>query len=263
MSDEPDPESPYFLLGQADADLRHSHVQLEMIKAEAGPPITIPWKIAYYGRPSHRPTDFYEGEGLSVALDELEHDPAAIASKRLAARIDELAPDTTAGFPVHLVGPEGAEPLEYVALDGRDTVVARDAESAREGDHQWGPFAFRASEAPAKVFTLAYGDRHYLLVSRDIAEELRGQFTDLSLSPFHLTQATGGARPAIAALKRLLTGGTKPEDKQVVAEALRPKPARKAKPKPKPKAKPKPKPKAKPKPKPKAKPKKRQPASRR
>src|SRR5438046_2926081 len=128
MTDEPDPASPYFLLQQADADVRTSHVQLEMIKATAGPPITIPWSIPYYGKPSHRPTDLYDGEGLSVALDELDHDPAAIASKRLAERIDALAPGTTAGFPVRLVSPDGAVAVDYVALDGRDTLVARDAE---------------------------------------------------------------------------------------------------------------------------------------
>jgi hypothetical protein len=240
MVDEPDPESPYVILRRSDEDARQSGVELELLNAEAGPPITIPWALAR-DHAEHRPTDVYEGEGLSIWLEELDRDPAVIASKRLADRLDALAPGASAGYPVHLVGPAGDE-LDYVAVDGVETVIARDAEAARDGDLMSVTFAFNQGDAPGKVFTLAYGDSTYLIVAREIALALRGDgLVDVSFLAFH-------RKGVVQAPK------AKPKPK--------PKPKVKPKPKPMPKAKPKPKAKAKPKPKAKAKPKRRQPASR-
>jgi hypothetical protein len=243
MVDEPDPESPYYILRQADAPDRTSHVQLELRHAEAGPPITIPWKVPAHANKNDRPADVFAGDGLGDRIEELEADPAVIVSKALATRLEALAPGAISGYPVRLVSVNGGEALDYVAVDGIDTVEARSAESAREGEHQWGDFAFRASDAPAQIFTLARGDDRYLLVSREIGDTLRGEFTNLHLSAFHRTTAVGGIRPAIAALKRLLGGKPQPDDRAFVTEAVaegRPEEPAKATTKPAATAKPKP-----------------------
>jgi len=190
---------------------------------EAGPPLRVPYKTPYYyGGKQFPPGDIYSNHDVMIAAMRADLDPRphAFLSRALYERIEALAPGTLDGMSMVLVGPEGEE-CDYLAVTPKAKLEAREAKDAEPGDLQWATTAFAPGDAPAAVFALQHRNQQFLIVSRAVGLALDiDSFRDAQLSAFHRTQASGGARPAIAALTRMLANESQPGDAETVRKAL-------------------------------------------
>jgi len=224
MNDLPEASSPYVILREGVGPEKSQFVELNRAKVEPGPPPRIGWAPSSYGKSSDRPGPIFGGYALEKVSKKAGLAPGiiAIVSEPVHSVLQTLAGDHFEGVPLELIGPEG-DRAPYAAIRPRARLTGRKASEARPGDLQWGNAAFAAADAPAPVFVLAisqFSDGQHLVVSQTIADALRG-FPDLIQSRFHKTPEGGGARPAVAALTRILERRGQPEDEDVVRGALR------------------------------------------
>lgn len=226
MPDIPDKNSPYLILRQADISpfQKWAHVNIKSSEIEPSKPLIIPWEPKSYGQPTDKPSDMFADSefvyvSLSAGIEDKE--PGAIMSKALYEKLNSLVPDVCKTIDVILLGPDGSK-LDYVAMFPEKHLESKKLESANENDLQWGLFAFDEKEAPGELFALTLDSQTSIIVSRRVGKELGvDKFFDIMLSDFHRTPTKGGARPAIAAISRVLNKQEKLGDIETVQQAMR------------------------------------------